>query len=147
MAKKEARCGKCVFRAKPLAQNTCDYFAITGHTRKAVPPEKCRHFREGERIEPERKGIVIDQSPPLDARKRAPGGGAKPKYDWAKARKLYEKGLNDGEIGRAIGCGCHAVFSWRKKNNLPANTAPGGRHEQVRAGQGRRRSLPERIGT
>ena len=157
MAKKGARCGKCVFRAKPLAQHTCDYFAITGHTRKAVPPEKCRNFREGERIDPERKGIVIDQSPPLESRKRAPGGGAKPKYDWAKARKLYEQGLNDGEIGRAIGCGCHAVFSWRKKNNLPANTAPGGRHEQRREGKGRegkgregkgrRRSLPERIGS
>lgn len=127
MAKKEARCGKCVFRAKPLAQNTCDYFAITGHTRKAVPPEKCRNFREGERIDPERKGIVIDQSPLLNSRKRAPGGGAKPKYDWAKARKLYEQGLNDGEIGRAIGCRCHAVFSWRKKNHLPANDIPGGR--------------------
>lgn len=134
MAKKEARCGKCVFRAKTLAQNTCDYFAITGHTRKAVQTEKCRNFREGERIEPERKGIVIDQSPLLNSRKRAPGGGAKPKYDWAKARKLYEQGLNDGEIGRAIGYGCHAVFSWRKKNHLPANDIPGGRRSKRHVG-------------
>lgn len=129
MAKKEVRCGKCMFRAKPLAQNTCDYFAITGHTRKAVLPEKCRHFRAGERIEPER----CETSPngaPARTQQSGPGGerrskganevfaaggngtkrtlrrrGAKPKYDWAKARKLYEKGLNDGVIGRAIGCG------------------------------------------
>lgn len=39
----------------------------------------------------------------------------------ALARKLYDEGLHDSEIGRAIGVQGHAVFRWRKENQLPAN--------------------------
>ena len=39
----------------------------------------------------------------------------------ALVRQLYDEGLHDSEIGRAIGVQGHAVFRWRKKNQLPAN--------------------------
>ena len=45
------KCERCVFRAQASAGYRCDYCAITGHTRLAVPPEKCLHFQKGERID------------------------------------------------------------------------------------------------
>lgn len=39
----------------------------------------------------------------------------------ALARQLYDEGLHDSEIGREIGVRGHAVYRWRKENQLPAN--------------------------
>ena len=118
-------CKKCVFRTEYYAAHLCDYASITGRTRKAEPPEQCTHFKEGTRIEKpeyrmlEKLGEVI--------KKRAPGGGAKPKHDWEMAETLYKKGYNDGEISRVMGLRPQAVQAWRKRNDLPANTVSGGR--------------------
>ena len=62
-------------------------------------------------------------------RKRKSGSGAKPKYDWEKARQLYDQGWNDGQISREIGCTPHTVCGWRQKEGLPANTVVGGRRK------------------
>lgn len=43
------------------------------------------------------------------------------KRNEALARQLYDEGLHDSEIGRAIGVQGHAVYRWRKENQLPAN--------------------------
>ncbi|WP_418725396.1 hypothetical protein [Dysosmobacter sp.] len=47
---RRARCERCAFRAPEGADYRCDYCAVTGRTRLAVPPEKCRHFQAGELI-------------------------------------------------------------------------------------------------
>lgn len=123
-----ARCGKCRYRAKRTDGYRCNYCLITGHTRRAAPPERCRYFRAGNRIEPksaeaDRLRAVIREK---EKRPRAPGAGAKPRFDWDEARRLYDRGANDGEIGRVLGCRPQTVKSWRKRRGLPANTAPGG---------------------
>jgi uncharacterized protein YjcR len=45
--------------------------------------------------------------------------------DWEKAKKLYDQGMNDAEIGNAIGCSRSAVNHWRLRNNLPKNKMKG----------------------
>ena len=83
------RCPECRYRAAKFSDYTCDYAGITGHTRRAVPPERCRHF------EPEQ---------PLEAAKRAkPKGPAiainpsrrRTRYDWEKAKMLYDQKWSD----------------------------------------------------
>ena len=54
------KCGECIYRAHKYAPYSCNYATITGKTRKAVPPEKCRKFKAGERME-ERDDIVISE--------------------------------------------------------------------------------------
>ena len=116
------RCDKCVFRMEPGKLWKCNYEGVTGHTRKAQPADKCTFFIEGPRIEDRHK--LTDRLRTMDEKR--PKGGAKQKYDWTIAEKLYAKRANDGEISRAVGCPVHTVLSWRKRNNLPANTEPGG---------------------
>jgi len=36
------RCPECRYRAAKFSDYTCDYAGITGHTRRAVPPEALR---------------------------------------------------------------------------------------------------------
>ena len=39
------KCERCMYRARPHAGYQCDYYAITGHTRRAVPAARCGRFR------------------------------------------------------------------------------------------------------
>ena len=138
----KVRCGKCMFRAIPAAPYTCNYCYITGTTRKAQPAEKCRFFRAGERIEPERWAAMAAQERLRAAEDQKPKTGKPRKCDWNQARKLYDQGLSDEEIGQAIGCKRSTVCTWRKKNNLPFNPA----QESPRAGQGRAGQAAEPAG-
>ena len=109
---KAVRCAQCIYRAGPYAGYTCDYAAITGHTRKAVPASRCRHFQEGDAV----------KRPKVD-----PDGGIKgqrryTRYDWSKAKPLYDAGMTDKEISRAMGCSYQAVFDWRHREGLQAVT-------------------------
>lgn len=107
------RCPECRYRAAKFSDYTCDYAGITGHTRRAVPPERCRHF------EPEQ---------PLEAAKRAkPKGPAiainpsrrRTRYDWEKAKTLYDQKWSDSKIAAAMGCDVNSVLAWRKREKLP----------------------------
>lgn len=122
------RCGKCQYRAKRTDGYRCNYCLITGRTRRAVPPERCRNFQAGDRIEPKsaEEEALREAARKKEKKPRAPGAGAKPRFDWEEARRLYDRGANDGQIGRALGCRPQAVRSWRKRRGLPANTTPGG---------------------
>lgn len=46
---------------------------------------------------------------------------------YQKMMELYQMGLNDAEIARAVFVLTPSVCSWRKKNGLPANRKPGGK--------------------
>lgn len=120
-----AKCERCTFRAQAGAAYRCDYFAITGHTRLAAPPEKCRHFQTGARIErtQEKKAAFVEATPQTKVRR----GGSKTKYDWGYGRALYDQGKNDVEISRELGCDTNTVHRWRRKLCLPANAGPGGK--------------------
>ena len=117
---RRARCERCAFQAPEGADYRCDYCAITGRTRLAVPPEKCRHFQAGKRI-----GRCREKPEPSSA-DRAKAGGPKPKYDWGRGRALYDQGKNDREISRVLGCDPHTVYQWRRKLGLRANAGPRG---------------------
>lgn len=86
------RCPECRYRAAKFSDYTCDYAGITGHTRRAVPPERCRHF------EPEQ--------PPEAAKRAKPKGPAiainpsrrRTRYDWEKAKMLYDQKWSDSKI-------------------------------------------------
>lgn len=76
-------------------------------------PERCRHF------EPEQ---------PLEAAKRAkPKGPAiainpsrrRTRYDWEKAKTLYDQKWSDSKIATAMGCDVNSVLAWRKREKLP----------------------------
>lgn len=121
------KCDRCVYRAQTGADYRCNYFGITGHTRLAVSPEKCRHFREGERIERLRGRTEL---PGRAAAKQRNAGKSHPRYDWSQGKVLYDQGMNDGEISRELGCRQGAVLAWRKKMGLPANVAPGWKHRK-----------------
>lgn len=122
---RRARCERCAFRAPAGADYRCDFCAITGRTRLAAPPEKCRDFLEGKRIDRSQvKMGPLGEAVSGEQKKR--GGGPKPKYDWERGRRLYDQGKNDGEIGRELGCAPHTVCQWRRKLGLRANAAPGG---------------------
>lgn len=38
--------------------------------------------------------------------------------DWEKARELYEQGLSDSEIGKAVGCSNQSIKNWRDREGL-----------------------------
>ena len=93
------RCPECRYRAAKFSDYTCDYAGITGHTRRAVPPERCRHF------EPEQ---------PLEAAKRAKPKGPAIAINPSRRRTRY-----DSKIATAMGCDVNSVLAWRKREKLP----------------------------
>ena len=128
---KKPNCKKCIFRAKSYDPHRCNFLFVTGHTRKAEPPETCKDFREGARME-QREYLLLQEGLQEKAkRQRAPGAGKKEKFDWSIARRLYDEGKNDGEIGKAMGINPRSVKSWRNRNDLPANTGTGGRQKEL----------------
>ena len=126
MSKNKQRCHECIFRGDGFTCVGCDYATITGHVRGAVPAEKCTHFRKGARMTQAEYRLLQDVLREKQKRKRNPGAGAKQKYDWELARKMYDTGCNDGEIARALGCVSSTVRTWRIQNNLPAHATVGG---------------------
>lgn len=126
MSKNKEKCHECIFRGDGFTCVGCDYFTITGHVRGAVPAEECTHFRKGDRMTKGEYRLLQDVLREKPKRKRNPGAGAKLKYDWDLARKMYDTGCNDGEIARKLGCVSSTVRTWRIQNNLPAHATVGG---------------------
>lgn len=64
-----------------------------------------------------RQGVVLES--PLPARKKSK------RLNQQDARRLYDLGMNDHEIADRLGVSYGGIYSWRRRNKLPANTAPG----------------------
>ena len=47
------------------------------------------------------------------------------RFDWNKARKLYDEGAADQIIANAIGCSKNRVCDWRAAHQLPTNNPRG----------------------
>ena len=126
MEKKE-KCRQCVFRSRFPAYK-CNFASLMGHTRKAVPPEKCAHFIAGKRLEtPEEAKALLEKLAKKAARKE------RKKPDWSRGLELYRLGKNDGEIAVELSVSIGAVCGWRRRNGLPANA--GARGKSVRKEQ------------
>lgn len=122
MGKTKPDCTKCVFRAVNRMW-LCNYETVTGHTRLAVPPERCKHFKEGE---PARQtGFeLLEKLRRAENQENRRKSGPKEKYDWSIAKKLHEQGKSDSEIAEVMGCYASVVRLWRKRSNLPINIKP-----------------------
>ena len=115
--KKKPRCKECRFRACATSFYGCDYAAITGHTRKGQSAEGCTYFRTGPRYRNEAEYLreELERAKPRRERKTTPH-----KYDWAAIRRLYDAGLNDGQIHRVTDIPINTISSWRHREGLPA---------------------------
>lgn len=60
----------------------------------------------------------------LPANRRMPGESER-QARYQKMMELYQQGLEDAEIARKVFVQTPSVFSWRKRNGLPANRRPG----------------------
>ncbi len=49
----------------------------------------------------------------------------KSKYDYAEFRRLWDKGLNDSKIAKAVGCAMSTVNRWRMLEGLASNGVSG----------------------
>ena len=115
--KKRPRCKECRFRTCMNSFYGCDYAAITGHTRKGQPAEECTYFQEGPRYRSEAEYLREEREKETKRWERKP---AQQKYDWGAVRKLYDAGLNDGQIHRVTDIPMATISSWRYREGLPA---------------------------
>ena len=141
--KRTERCETCVFRAEKNCAFQCNYLALTGHTRLAVPPEDCTHYMQGDRLETQEQTARFLQE--LEEKQKKPD--KRRKYDWGRAEKLYRAGANDAEIAKELGASATAVYQWRRRMKLSANTTAGGLHGKRAEGHGTERNGTERNGT
>jgi hypothetical protein len=102
----------------------CNYLEITGHSKLGrMTPEQREQYSRGE--------IPCPCFDPGRARKIRTGNDYvfprrhKPGKERAVERMLYDRGLNDYEIARAIGVRSSAVWLWRRNEGLPPNAGVG----------------------
>lgn len=50
-----------------------------------------------------------------------------PQEEEKERRKLYDQGLTDQEIAESLYLSKHAVYNWRRRRGLPANSTQGGK--------------------
>ena len=144
MVKKDPVCKRkdCRYhsiRVGSACLGSCSYMDITGHSKLGQMSEKQRRlFHKGKiacplyekgSTAPRRR--IVDALFPYPAK---PNTKAKlPKRaiaDRETIRKLYEKGYNDHEIARTVGCTGSSVWAWRRREGLPAN-CPVGSHVSI----------------
>lgn len=116
-----AGCAGCVY-LHPV-EGYCDFLSKTNVTRgcKLRPGGGC----DRKRTEPlERRDFKITKKQVSEADKRRKKGRAgRPKKDWDKAEayRLYQEGLYDGEIAKALGVASMTINTWRRGQGLPTN--------------------------
>ena len=85
------------------AKESCDYFFIEGetkHSKGVTDWHDCPLYKKG------KKAVS------LNARVATI-------YDWNKAMRLYEKGVDDAGIAAVLGCARDTVKNWRFRHDLP----------------------------
>lgn len=85
------------------AKESCNYFFITGitkHSQGVTDWHGCPLYEKG------KKAVS------LNARVATI-------YDWNKAMRLYEKGVDDEVIAAVLGCARDTVKNWRFRHGLP----------------------------
>ena len=115
--RKKPKCEDCRFRTCPGSFYGCDYAAITRHTRKGQRAEECTYFRAGPRYRNEAEYLREEMEKATKRWERKP---TPHKYDWEAIRKLYDAGLNDGQIHQVTGIPMATISSWRYREGLPA---------------------------
>lgn len=129
-------CDACVFRTEAGKAYRCNFLALTGRTGKAQEPEGCTYYIKGARLETKAEAarflMELEEKQQKKPDKRR-------KYDWGRAAELYRAGANDAEIAKELGACTTAVYQWRRREKLPANTTVGGLHGKRAEGHGTER--------
>ena len=140
MGRVKPDCNTCVYR-KENGLWKCNYETVTGHTRLAVPANRCKHYKKGpalrastielmdkmriaegrERQEPNEYDLLKE----LEKKEKKKPKGRDPIYDWERAKVLYEEGKSDSEIGKELGCSSNTVRLWRGRCKLASNVPKG----------------------
>lgn len=107
------RCPECRYRAAKFSDYTCDYAGITGHTRRPSRRSGAGILSRSSRRRPQ---SVRSRKGPPSPSTQAVGG---PRYDWEKAKMLYDQKWSDSKIAAAMGCDVNSVLAWRKREKLP----------------------------
>lgn len=117
----------CIYHAPPSEVESCHYALMTGKCKLPLmdpqhrDPKHCPVYRPGIKIRSRVRPLVVNGS--LDNQSRQ-------KYSHQRMMELYRAGWNDYAIGRQLGCSPSTIHVWRKRNRLPANTAPGGQRKE-----------------
>ena len=125
----EDKCRKCIY-GSGRTDYLCNYAGVTGQTRKAQPPEVCKYFRPKKKGEPPMLAVAARRETGYKIKERPK------KYDWDRAKDLYDAGLKDGQIARELGCRIQAVYLWRKRVNRPPNAPAGGQRKSTNSKTG-----------
>ena len=72
-----------------------------------TPPNEPLTLEAAKRAKPKGPAIAINPS-----RRRT-------RYDWEKAKTLYDQKWSDSKIATAMGCDVNSVLAWRKREKLP----------------------------
>lgn len=114
------RCDTCLYQDRRTF--TCDFFLMTGMRRRS-PVDDCERWtdRDGRNHIPH---LVVAKEPAKKQEK-------KPIPLAEKIMPLYERGMNDAQIARAVGCNKVTVWLWRDKRGLPSNARRGRPRKEV----------------
>lgn len=125
---------------------SCDYFGKTGRLRlgeirrqygidrltKETAPffdaAACPCYKPDDGKKRKSKSICLPGSSPrrkTEFKTKAQTAGTLPEEERRRRLELYNQGLNDVEIGRAVGLSSNGVRSWRLREDLPANYRTG----------------------
>ena len=88
---------------------------FTEEVRQLLRPRNCPFFKEGKPGKLPQQRITLPGSPSSTGRSRFAG-------DYA--RRLYDQGKTDTEIGQALGVSRFAIKRWRQKEGLSAHIDP-----------------------
>ena len=122
-------CRKCWhWRRSGALGPFCGYHIDTGKcrlpqmTREQIESGECPFYEAGKPRKTIVRPFVVSPDPLASlayGRLRATPG--KLRYDEDKLLTMYDKGMNDAEIARELGCAKDTVFRWRKRMELPPN--------------------------
>lgn len=114
-----------------LRSENCPFFEENPQTREYVT----RRFLGDSKGNADCHGpaglAMTEEREPRKAKK--PKRKRTPRYDWTRARTLYDAGKSDREIAEVIGCTPPAVRDWRRREELPSKWR-GGDHAKSEKG-------------
>ena len=103
---------------------SCDYYSQTGKTKEEqLTPEEwaamcaggpCRFYDPA----PGTESLTPAEKPRIRRHRWTA-------EDDRTAMQLYEAGMSDGEIGKAVGVSAPVVLRWRRRNGLPSKIGRG----------------------
>lgn len=119
----------CRYAAGSSSGVSCDYYSQTGKTKQEqLTPEEWAAMCAGGPCRFYDPVPGAETPPPTEKRLiRRHNRHRWTEEDTRTAMQLYDAGMADGEIGKAVGVSASVVLKWRQKNGLPSKLGRGRR--------------------